>query len=88
MQQKGSRGARYDTRPKKKQQKLQTGMSDSNDGTHIIRQNVQRPVIAVCFLLETIPKVMFCDKMASTWMKTPGEEAAHDQINKGFDSEH
>jgi len=49
---------------------------------HVISQNIQWPVIAVCLLLKAVPKVMLSNEMPCAWVKTASEEAAHDQIDQ------
>jgi hypothetical protein len=51
--------------------------------SHIVREDVEGTIVAVCLLLETIPEVMFGNEMASTRVETASEEARHDEVYEG-----
>lgn len=48
--------------------------------TYIIGQNVQRAIVTVCLLLETIPEIMFRNEVTCTRVQTAGEERGQEQV--------
>ena len=81
---KESRGVRCDTQPGRRN----GGSSDVlfyADGvgeTHVISQNVERAVIAIRLLVHSVPKVVFRDEVARTWVEAACEEAAGDEVDE------
>jgi hypothetical protein len=49
---------------------------------HIVRENVQRAVVTVGLLLQTVPEVMLRDEVACAWVEASSEEAAHDEVDE------
>ena len=49
---------------------------------HVISQNVERAIVAVRLLVHPVPKIMFGDKVARTWVEAAGEEAAGDEVDE------
>ena len=54
---------------------------------HIVREDVQRAVIAVSLLFQSVPEVMLCNEVAGTGVEASSEEAAHDEVDEGSESE-
>lgn len=77
----GNRGARYGTRPRIRNHQF-TELHHSHRSTHIVGQNIQRSIVRISLLFQTVPEVMLCNEMASTWMQTTSEETRHDQIHQ------
>jgi len=53
----------------------------------VVRKDVQRAVVAVGLLRETVPEVVLCDEVARAGVEAAGEEAARDQVDEGPPSE-
>lgn len=49
---------------------------------HIVRENVQRAVVTVGLLLQTVPEVMLRDEVACAGVEASSEEAAHDEVDE------
>jgi ABC-type iron transport system FetAB ATPase subunit len=53
----------------------------------IVAEPVERSVIAVCFLLKSVPEVVFCDEVSCARVQASSEEAAHEEIYEWFEPE-
>ena len=50
--------------------------------TNIVSEPVKGPIVAVRFLLESVPKVVFCYKVSRTRVQASSKEAAHDEVDE------
>lgn len=51
--------------------------------TNIVSEPVKRSVVAICFLLESVPQIVFCNEVSSAGVQASGEKAAHDEVDEG-----
>ena len=54
--------------------------------THVICQDIQRPVIGISLLLQTIPEIMLRNEVSSTRMQTASEKTGHEEVTERADS--
>lgn len=51
-------------------------------GTHVVREDVQRAVVRVRLLREAVPEVVLRDEVARARVQAAREEARHDQVDE------
>jgi hypothetical protein len=57
----------------------QTGMS--SECTYVVGYPVQWTIIAICFLVQSVPEVVFCNEMPCAGMQTAGKKTGEDDTS-------
>jgi hypothetical protein len=53
--------------------------------TDIVTEPVKRSIVAIGFLIKSVPQVVLCNKVSCARVQASSEEAAHDEVDQWFE---